>query len=763
MNGEPLAKSNPPLSLQQHTEEVVTAVEHLIGALQQPLMEVVQPELISMIQTAALFHDLGKAASGFQEMVSAESPSRWSYRHEALSTAIALACLDDSDNFLLLIAAILTHHKPLDHKALAGCTGRGLTREEFDSAGLRVWRRKLAELRPYWPWLRGYVMRAETEGRLAYHSRPLPDDPSCLPDLYEVYERMECALEGVCGLQPTAIPWILARGLLMAGDHLASAGLLVPQVALDEDRVRRAEGFQQRVRQTQGSALLEAPTGSGKTAAALHWALANRRGGERIFYVLPYHASINKMAEHLANLFGRENVGVLHHGAALQEFARHFDAENDNYEQAMEVARQRMDETRQFYRPVKVMTPFQLLRLIFGCRFFEIGLSELLGGLLIFDEIHAYDPHVVALLEVMVERLAAFRVRCLFMTATFPEFLKERLRRAMGGVPVLTIGRRHQRDRRLLDTARHILHLERDKTLEGCLEDIIVAARSGTVLVVCNRVAQAQAMYEGLQGRVDSLGILHSRFTGRDRAAKENDLSAYPSAKSPVRRQIPSRRVLVATQTVEVSLNLSFDTIYTEIAPVDALLQRFGRVNRLNQHRRPVPVYVACLFDEARVGHVYSLERIAATLRSAPDRGLLFPAVETEWVRSTYGDGYTVQEEERYNAARASFEDTADALRPLYTGDDREFNDLFDSYEVVPTRFRVSYEAALRQQRFYEAAGYVISLPRSTFMAMESWTEPSAQNRVFYLDRRYDPDRGLLNEPETDPAVHREIFEGRCL
>ena len=56
-----------------------------------------------------------------------------------------------------------------------------------------------------------------------------------------------------------------------------------------------------------GSALLIAPTGAGKTEAALLWALNNRKGGERIFYVLPYQVSINAMAQRLCELFPDEN------------------------------------------------------------------------------------------------------------------------------------------------------------------------------------------------------------------------------------------------------------------------------------------------------------------------------------------------------------------------------------------------------------------------------------------------------------------------
>ena len=542
----------------------------------------------------------------------------------------------------------------------------------------------------------------------------------------------------------------------MGGDHLASALLGDPLTELSPANIRPPEGFQTRVQATHGSALLEAPTGSGKTEAALHWALANRIGGERIFYILPYQASINKMDERLRELFGEENVGILHHRASLQEFARHFDAETDNYEAASEQAKRRMDQTRQFYRPVKIMTPYQLLKLMLGCRYFEIGLSELLGSLIIFDEIHAYDPHVAALIEVAVERLQALKVRFLFMSATFPDFLKERLRGVLFQAPVLTVERDHERDIRLLDTARHHLYIRHDRALEDFSDEIVADAQTKKVLVVCNRVAQAQELYQTLKNRVPSIALLHSRFISRDRTRKENDLTAFPEDSDAARRQIPKADVLVSTQVVEVSLNLSFDTLYTEIAPVDALLQRFGRVNRMNQHGAPVPVHVAAQFDADRVRHIYSVERVAATLATAPSGRDLLPSIENQWVRQTYANGYTADEQKKYDEARRAFEQTISRLKPFYTGDDRDFYDLFDNYNVVPIRFKHLYQRAIREKRFFDAAGFVATLPSSTFATMREPADYDDKNHLWYVDRRYDADLGLLNEPETDRSFVRE-------
>src|SRR5579884_332257 len=761
MSAEPFAKSNPPQTLHEHTLEVYAAVEQLTAALSLSLSEVVPEGFTEMLRYAALFHDLGKAASGFQDMVTApkdkKAPS-WEYRHEALSAVLLLATgLHDRCDSRLLFS-VLTHHRTLDDRKLAPIFGKGLDREYFDMGEGVKWRRKVAELALHWTWLVDFLKTAQDEGRLPPLPASPPGSPQELRDLHEAGNALDEILTHISDITLDSLPWILARGLLMAGDHLASAGLIGPLTALDGGKVRAAEGFQKRIQAVEGCALLEAPTGAGKTEAALHWALANRRGGERIFYVLPYQASINKMAERLQALFGEENIGILHHRAALQEFARHFDG--SNYEAASRTARKRMDQTEQFYRPIKVLTPYQLLKLMFGCRFFEIGLAELLGGLVIFDEVHAYDAHVAALIEISVHRLRRMSVRFLFMSATFPDFLQKRLQNALGTSHIVTVEGSDPRAARLLRTARHRLHLHACR-LEDMMTQIVADALAGRkVLVVCNRVAQAQEIYrsllacEALHGkRVD---LLHSRFISKDRMEKEKRLSAFPDSLDIVQQQVPAADILVSTQVVEVSLNVSFDVVYTEIAPVDALLQRFGRVNRLNQHGCPVPVHVATQFEEKAVKHVYSLERIEATCRNVPDGCELFASVEREWVERAYEGGYTVEEQQKYDTARSSFESTLQNLRPGYSGSDADFYDLFDNYNVVPIRFKHLYQKAIQEKRYFDAAGFIAGLSSATFSIMREPVDYDETNHVYYVDRRYDAELGLLNEPETERSFERE-------
>ena len=99
-----LAKSTPPVGLRQHTRDVLLALAEL---------RAIWPEIPACIDKAAIFHDVGKAASGFQSMLRGTGPP-WHFRHEILSAEIFRQCSDmgDEDN-LLTYLTVLTHHKNL--------------------------------------------------------------------------------------------------------------------------------------------------------------------------------------------------------------------------------------------------------------------------------------------------------------------------------------------------------------------------------------------------------------------------------------------------------------------------------------------------------------------------------------------------------------------------------------------------------------------------------------------------------------------------
>jgi CRISPR-associated endonuclease/helicase Cas3 len=747
---EPIAKSgDEKISLKRHSKEVLACVDSMLNALEPYIDE----QIKQSIRRAALYHDLGKAATGMQKALS--SGKKWDFRHELLSVAILLAIGFD-ENDPLALSAILTHHKPLEGDSLQDYAGINVTNED-EQYFIKSWLNRTKELKGHWDWIKTFIRKSDLNNGENMSSR-LPDEPDSLPDVRDFYNSLMDRLRSNerTGIEASSRHYIISRGLLMAADHLVSSGIESPIVEL-KPRPIELRPFQESVGDHTGSAILEAPTGSGKTRAAITWALKNRKAGERIFYVLPYQASINAMAKTLSEDsdngfgFGDEAVGIIHHNALLHEFRQHFDDEADNYEQAERAARERTEQTRQFYRPIKVVTPYQIIKPLFGCRRFEIGLTEMLGGLVIFDEIHAYDPHVAALIEVALEQLKSLDVRYLFMSATLPDFLKTRLSESVPGLASFRVEGRDEWERKLLSTARHKLILQ-DKSLEDMVPDILKASNNGTVLVVCNRIEQARSLFNDLRNNQRSVSLLHGGFTVEDRLRKEKGLFREPGSRRP------ACQILVATQVVEVSLDISFDTIFTEIAPVDDLLQRFGRVNRVYELKRPADVYVAKCFDKDKLRWVYDLERLQLTINSAPNGELLFPEVESKWVRDVYGGGYSSNEQEKYDRAKEAFNRVVCNLKPLHEGSDEEFYDLFDTISVLPVELFQQYQEAIEQKRYLVAAQMFMSLPLSKYHRLcqdgAICCETVAGNKLLVVKRKYNAEVGLTDEPAAfSPAI----------
>jgi len=742
---EPLAKSagEDAIPLALHLCQVAAYVYAIAEAYYPHWQHILPGEradrLKQALVRAAQTHDLGKAASGFQEALQ-NRKHRWEFRHEVLSAAILLAATNPHDPITLLaLAAVITHHRHLDDAQLNNdAVLPALPEPDILCIAKQKFRTKAKELQANWSWLQTFCAQHPDLQWLQLPKAPdnLPPPTDFLTDLKRQVD------ESSLWHDPDILALMLARGWLMAADHAVSAGVTEFKTGLPELSLPPLHPFQRQVGAHDGDAFLEAPTGSGKTFAALLWARHNRLAGERIFYLLPYQASIEAMADTLEAYFGKENVAVLHARAIDYAFREYFE-QSGEYEAAATQAEEQVVLNQLAHKPVKVATPFQLLKWLFGIPRWEIGVSEMVGGLFVFDEIHAYDAHTVALIIEMVRVLKQLGGRFLFMSATFPPFLKELLQEALSGsIAGFELKPDHAWSKQFLSQARHRLRW-RDEPLEALVPEIVRAAEAGKrVLVVANRVAQAQEIYRQLQQQLNDVHLLHSRFTRRDRVNKERAIigALRGKQKTPV-------QVLVATQVVEVSLDVSFDALYTEVAPVDDLLQRFGRVNRYGEHPEGVEVHIARQFDAERLQWVYHLQRIDATLKNAPNDGtLLTVPTAVDWVKQVYRDGWIEKEQNQFDTAQAAFRRIIQSLRPLHCAPEgeKEFYGLFQSVEVLPSRLYNEYETHRRNKHYLLANQLLLPVPLGTFWMLQKAGRLTKSDGTLIVDVSYDDKLGLL-------------------
>jgi CRISPR-associated endonuclease/helicase Cas3 len=391
---------------------------------------------------------------------------------------------------------------------------------------------------------------------------------------------------------------------------------------------------------------------------------------------------------------------VLQHARATADLYTRLTSEKGyTPERALKAARHEQNLGRLMTAPVRVLTPYQLLRAFFGLRGHETVLTDAMGGLFVLDELHAYDRSRLALILAAVKHLSRdLGARFLTMSATFPKILKTAWLEALETALVEI----RADDATLKQFKRHTLHiLETDLLSEATLDQIVNRYRQGdAVLVVATTVDRAQRLFQALKARVgrEAVWLLHSRFTAEDRAKKEQLLSARVG--TGLRSKDSPGTILVATQVVEVSLDVDFDVLFTDPAPIEALIQRFGRVNR-GRRGSLCDVYVSgVLPDEA--DWIYSREQVQRAvnlLRSSHGQ-----VIEEETVQLWVDAAYEPVAAQWLATLKGEVEKILEAVvrtnRPLSSHPELEhaFEQLFDGCEVVPEAFEQEYRRRLSDE-----------------------------------------------------------------
>ena len=363
-----------------------------------------------------------------------------------------------------------------------------------------------------------------------------------------------------------------------------------------------------------GLTLIEAPTGSGKTEAALAyaWRLLAEGVAESVVFALPTQATANAMlarAEAFAGeVFGDANVVLAHGKSKLNsEFNRLVTAGQRKTAQGKEEATIQCagwlasSRKRVFLGQVGVCTVDQTLLSVLPVRHKFVRGFGLNKSVLIVDEVHAYDAYMHGLLAEMLCRQKATGGSAILLSATLPDATRADLFKAwassgaeaapypalwhvtQGAAACLTVPDSQRPAKREVETECKKLP---DAFPDDSLFDRIVAAAEcgALVAVVMNLVDDAQRVARLLRGRTAlPVDVFHARYRFTDRQQKEQAVLAHYGRKAAR----DGGRILVATQVVEQSLDLDFDWMLTQICPVDLLFQRMGRLHRHARDNRP--------------------------------------------------------------------------------------------------------------------------------------------------------------------------------
>ncbi len=343
---------------------------------------------------------------------------------------------------------------------------------------------------------------------------------------------------------------------------------------------------------TKGDVLFTAPTGWGKTFASLTIAL--NRNPRHIIYVLPTITSIRKMKDTLSKVFN----------CRVEE--NYYFADVEKLREGNEsVVDFDIFISKSFISPITITTLDQIVLSFLHIGKYFLKRFHFRNSVFVFDEFHAYPINGLYILLNFIKKFNenfGYNIKSIFMSATSHPDLEKLINEYTSLVKFEFINE-YEKKRRYLYSVESL-----DITEDESLRAIVKKAEDCNVLVLCNTVEKAIKTYLLLKNEYNlkRILLLHSRFTYRDRRDKESRLDELS--------RLPKGFVLVSTQVAEVSLDVSFDYLFTEVAPIPSLIQRFGRVNRYSEHTKSVNVSILYPKDIDKIRrYPYKKEEIKAT------------------------------------------------------------------------------------------------------------------------------------------------------
>jgi len=413
---ELLAKSNPPQTLKEHIDDALK-IEELLK-ISFPNIEKISGTdgFWKLLKACIIFHDLGKSHKEFQKLL-LDTKDDWKHQRHELFSLPFVEELNYSEKAVIYFV-VAGHHKDFE-TLIRNLDSYGSNDDNFglDLGGTEEICTFEKEFENNIPVEKVLELLKSYDFEL---KAPAINNPK-----RQLQQFIKKHFEDTSKL----IELLLLAGAFKQCDHLASSGVeSIFNLNANDFQYLYESGYKFYQHQKDacsliGNAILTAPTGSGKTETSLLW-LQNQmkiEGNGRVFYILPFTASINAMYERLEKQIPNK-VGLLHGklSAFIEAKFEDDDLVDDKHKQEIK------EQYKTLVTPLKIVTPFQLLKNIFALKGFEKGLFEWAGGYFIFDEIHAYNPKVFAqIISLLKFSTKYLGVKVFIMTATLPSYLRK--------------------------------------------------------------------------------------------------------------------------------------------------------------------------------------------------------------------------------------------------------------------------------------------------------------------------------------------------
>jgi CRISPR-associated endonuclease/helicase Cas3 len=550
------------------------------------------------IAVLAGLHDMGKSTNGFQDRINGRGRGS-GHVAEAIAAIRASGTIPDAvrqaahadilsqwcDDPLNILYAIFCHHgEPVSEARIAACT---------------------SELTQQWTASSGYNPVAEvgalTKTLLDVFPRAL-DKAVSFPDL----TRFQHAIAGLVmtadwmGSDTRFHPVLgdedrsqAARDLLdgtrWSGWHSGAQ----PEALLGSYKPRSAQVSMLSLPITERLAIIEAPTGSGKTEASLIWADRLVAAGlvDGMYFAVPTRSAATELHARISKLMGQVHPLIV--GRVVRAVPGMIDTDHaTNVWDEPTLPTWALGSARRVMAaPIAVGTIDQAMLSQMRTKHSWLRAWCLARQLLVIDEVHASDPYMSEIIVHLVNEHLALGGYALLMSATLGEALRAKLERrsrvkvaAATAKPYPLVSTPQIRNEVLSPAVRttNIVISDHSNAMRRALE---IIAHNQVVLWIRSTVVDALDDYHAFRSSGANAILHHSRFADIDRQHLDHEVLRIlgPSGQR-------TGVVIVGTQTLEQSLDIDADLLVTDATPADVLLQRLGRLHRHRTNTEPTAI-----------------------------------------------------------------------------------------------------------------------------------------------------------------------------